>query len=442
METQIQEIISKTSKCDPISVIESLGGVNHVVKLCLTHPDSITNEKYLQNALTSIQSIIKTSQAVTTTEETKVNKFISIPATHVNTDTEMSEIIIYEDDTVTPAHNPNNGNIASLLCNHSVCQLTQPANINKQSQSTASVSMANYTDKMVVVHNKDEFNQGCIVLKANRYDNLFNKWIWLNNNQTVTGNWCTNLISMNKCFSTAVIVIIPALVDAAATIWYYVIGEDIVYYILESLVLATVINMGIFVLSSMNLMVAKIVINTFDFWFKLWNLVLWEIGYVWLAMHRTSTNKDGTILGYIVGMCIVWVIFCVLFLFDAIPMKRNIKRTITFIIVVLNTYAVVYIYFIYDDVYYNPFEVFHFNHTKISMKSLLLNSYGNLILFIAKPIFGDIYRLCLDRSASVKFISGATHHCKDKDKGKGKTTNLEKLTSVYKRSKIQWYTSS
>ena len=468
----MEEILGKIAKCNPISIIESLGGINHVVTLCLTHPDSIKNEQYLQSALSSIESIIQTTtndHKITTTLTDKtiinMNKLTSISTADVNTDTDISEIIIYEDvdDTVTTTNNTlntnKNGNIPTLVLNNSVSQLQCLTNINTincnkqsqfainlQSQSTCTASNSNMSisnDKMVIVYNKHEFYQSFIVLKANRYNNLLNKCrcLCLNKNND-------NLMN-NLWFNTTMMIIVSCLIDIAATIWFYMIGEDLIYYMLEILFFLIIICIGIIAMLSMNIIVTKIVMNTFDFWFKLWNSILGEICYMWLSLYMrhdggsNATSKDRYMFGNIVDICAILVAFCILFLFDAIPIKRNIKRTITFIAVLLNTCAGIWIYFKYDDVHYDPFDKYNFDYTRISIKSLLLGSYGNMILFIAKPIFGDIYRFCLNNYKS-KSGSGLRAHDHDRDihNDKKKTMNLEKLMFVHKRPKIQWYNES
>ena len=42
------------------------------------------------------------------------------------------------------------------------------------------------------------------------------------------------------------------------------------------------------------------------------------------------------------------------------------------------------------DLLYNSFEKYNFKYTQISLKSMFMGSYCNIVLFIAKPLFGDI----------------------------------------------------
>ena len=81
----IEEILDKQLLCDPASLVECLGGINHVVRLCLTHPKSMGNEEYLRNAFFSIKSM------------TKINTPINETTTYINTVTDLNEIIIYDD---------------------------------------------------------------------------------------------------------------------------------------------------------------------------------------------------------------------------------------------------------------------------------------------------------------------------------------------------------
>ena len=88
-------------------------------------------------------------------------------------------------------------------------------------------------------------------------------------------------------------------------------------------------------------------------------------------------------------------------------------------------------YFTFDDVIYNPFEKYHFKHTRISVKSLLLGSFSNMTLFAAKPLLADVMRW-------VWKIWCQESKFKDNDSDSNEKQGFERLVSVYKRPKVKW----
>ena len=141
------------------------------------------------------------------------------------------------------------------------------------------------------------------------------------------------------------------------------------------------------------------------------------------------------------------------FLVDAISIVYQIKRILITVVTCFLAVAVTRQYFIYPDVLYNPCEKYNFKHAQISLKSICIGSYCNIILFMANPLFADV------KDWFKLLVKDAKYNCKDdhdhdhdsncdntkhdhyngdKDNHKG----FERLVSVYAKPKVKWNNKS
>ena len=192
-----------------------------------------------------------------------------------------------------------------------------------------------------------------------------------------------------------------------------------------------------------NIIMVKIVCNTFDFWFKMWNLLLWMISLLWLSIGRSKIALD-----FGVGIIGPTIGCGSLFLLDAMPLTYQLKETMSFIAAFLVLIGAIESYFVYDDILYNPFKSWgdHIPST-ISVKSIHLGAYFNIFLFTVKPIFSHCGRIvaryvcCGINAAGVvgETPSYSNSNMKsDNNKNKNTREQHERLVSVYKRPKVKW----
>ena len=181
----------------------------------------------------------------------------------------------------------------------------------------------------------------------------------------------------------------------------------------------------------MNLDFVEIICHTFDFWFKSWNLMLWAINFMWI----NTVNTDRYAVDLILTMTMLMFTACLTFLLDAVPIVYRIKRIFIIVATVLLFMIILSAYFTYDDILYNPFEAYKFKYTEISLKSTFLGSYSNILLFVAKPLFGDIFRWI---AANYKCKDHKTQDEGDKTRDIAIGDTYERLFTVYKRPKVAW----
>ena len=115
------------------------------------------------------------------------------------------------------------------------------------------------------------------------------------------------------------------------------------------------------------------------------------------------------------------------------PIKYKIKRKIVSMYIILFVPFVIGQYFLYEDVFYNPFEHYNFTHTRFSVKSVFLGSYVNMLLFIAKPIIIDITRW-------FQRLTGCTKVKHSDSSLSSSNQQFERLVCPYKRCKVKWQT--
>ena len=153
---------------------------------------------------------------------------------------------------------------------------------------------------------------------------------------------------------------------------------------------------------------------------------------------------------------ISFTFFCV----DAIPISINMKRILFALLSLLFTRFIVVQYFYGEDYDWNPFDEHHFKYTKISLKSVVISSGINVILFMGKPMFVDLIRY-VKKSTKLKCSCNINLNSESNDTGIDNKSNnddkhdqskthinqhndndmdydLTRCSTVYKRPFIKW----
>ena len=195
-------------------------------------------------------------------------------------------------------------------------------------------------------------------------------------------------------------------------------------------------------ISIMNIDVISIIFHTFDFWFKTWNLILWLITF--FCIHIIKTDRYiADLMFSAIGLSMAAM---AAFLLDAIPIAYKMKQFILICVTFCYILILIFSYFTYPEVLYNPFEKYNFKHTytQISLKSTFMGSYCNIVLFIGKPLFTDIKDMLKPVVKRIKCKqdkndSNTKKGSNNKNKTNNKNNNdTERLVCVYKRPKIKW----
>ena len=148
-------------------------------------------------------------------------------------------------------------------------------------------------------------------------------------------------------------------------------------------------------LFSCNIDIVWIISQSFDFWFCMYNLVVFTVSNV---TTLEGTRGHGTSLfdvffGLNVFEVIVTTLTMILvFYLDACYFSLT-NRCI--VIVTLNAiwvvnYITVYWYVDINDSFYiwNPFKQYNFQYTNVNWKNMYLSSLSNIVVFTMKPVFG------------------------------------------------------
>ena len=201
-----------------------------------------------------------------------------------------------------------------------------------------------------------------------------------------------------------------------------------------------------------NVFICQIIYTSFDFWYKLLNLVL---GYVsWYQIEISSDiesfgliNKKFATIFIMFCNCVVLFFACML---DAFPLAQKTQQIVTTgIAFVFAWFTFKYFLNINEDDYdWNPFNGSKYSdtigkYTNINFKSMFLSSHVNLILFTLKPVLSIIGNK----------IRRAVCHCSCKNKDKVNTSSnndsgrnitadqnvkINKSVNVYKRVHFKW----
>ena len=427
------------------SIITALGGVTRVIQLCLTHPDSIGNNQYHENALSSLHQIMN-------------NAHTSVPSSPVSNDPENNTFNppIFDNDIVI------NGDIDTLQNTtiNAIQRCESPdspssrdhkdikfkrlnININNthnDNHQTKNMSISNYnnhpdafrfvaTNNNIIVHahNISQFYKSAVVLNADICNNYFYNCTWLSDSQA---NWCMNLILYNKWYS--IIMTFAAFILATASQMDRTINKKntVSSLVLSwmSCIVGSILTLSL--MGVMNLDIIKIATNTFDFWFKMWNLLMWNICCIWIYFE--TTNDDRQVSELIAPLITVSGAVINFSLMDAMPLKYKLKKIIVAAAVCFYFGFFIRSYFFVEDVYYNPFGKYNFKHTQISLKSTFLGAYLNIALFVGKPVLTDISKWCVGKLCKCIVVETNTSASKETQ------VQHERLFSIYKRPKVKW----
>ena len=389
-ETQHDPKYKEQLSSNALSIVFVLGGIENVLTLCLTHPDA--DKDYCGQVLTSIKQLIpQLDNKVTATSDNlgdfQPPRLALVPSTS------------------------GTGTITPIKASTSPLQDSQPI-----------------ATKTIMVQNPIEYYQSAIIFNPVMNSNLYFKW--LNYDRA---SWMMSIV-FNKWYGFGYVTAVCVIFFLASMVEMIYGSNNSVYLIFTILSGILPIFLGIFLILSMNLDIIEIIYNSFDFWFKIWNLIIWEFSYMWINIK--SENRIA--IDWILGMLSAVVSFLTIFTIDALPVDYKIKRKALFSIALIFLYLIIVRYFTYDELYIHPLGSYSPKHTRINVKSLFLGSYANIVLFVAKPVLGDVGRWLLRKylqyTQNIRFQSDNDN---DNDNDNDKQ-QVERFVSLYKRSKVKW----
>ena len=346
---------------DNISIIaDCFGGISNMLELCLKSND-ITSAISEQN-LTKLNSII-------TQADQEENTF-----THNNT-----------------LQKPTCQNMSKINDRDDMIK-------NKDSDDCMDNSRTSYNENCVVVSNLDDYYIHKTIIATDATNNLYFKYL-----SHDRASFIFYKILLTKWYPIVLCGIAFSSFIAAGIYNYiqiydyhsdeqYIFGlieVDILYGIAQ--VLLAFVSLT-YILSA-NIKIVILVFETFDFWYKLLNYVIYVVCQGVLEVRGSSKPIDGV---YIVSSFCVCLIFMAAFINDSFCISVKIKRIIWFILAIFLLYQVYVVGFDSENVIWRPFKN---KNIIIDFLSLSTTTSLNLAMFLLKPV-------CRDFSEFIK------HQCK------------------------------
>ena len=318
-------------------VISAFGGITNIIELCLTNPNI---------------------------------------SQHVNPNSQQFQAFVH---------------LIQVDCNNNLSKSNdreETVNNKNRSVSTRHNKIENNhrTQQLISLHTKQDYNDCKLIIESSVKNSLCYKLI---DNKSVAEFIYSIILSKTLNCVVFVIFCVSWTLDWLSSnhmpririhfiIWFFMIYVITILYFI-SLVFAA------------NTMIIRLTMNTFDFWFKIYNVIvaftaLWIRAY-FNYYHQTILWNNNTefaleCTGHLCSFMACVALFCI----DAFGVSVIVKR----IIISLASFgcggSIIYQYFFTLDYEYNPFDT---KYTNISFKSVLLSSFVNVWLFISKPLCRD-----------------------------------------------------
>ena len=344
--------------------------------------------------------------------------------------------------------NPNASKYINNNCNSdhldSFAQLLEMMDHTEQEDTTGDIKINtqacknNIQSQSLTVTTATEFNRSRLTIDCYPNNNLLFRLMNWNYWNILCTNTNISFLSVYKyILSKQLFLIVLCLSSILLIAWITAAFIDAVSdVIIVFLIFGSFMRVlyCIALISIVNITTVDLITNTFDFWFKVYNLLLWIV-VMWI--NGFNTGENGLYVGFdpqgatgvlvIVDQLSQLLTYFLCFVEDAIPVPMNAKRCVIVLLIIAATINVLNRYFFTPDFQWNPFNS---KYTQISFKSVLISSQVNLMIFISKPILSDIMRYCKNRIRGVRYKSGNIVT---------ENFNCYRSATIYKRPHVKWY---
>ena len=203
---------------------------------------------------------------------------------------------------------------------------------------------------------------------------------------TRVANYIFEHILHTKIYPVCSIIMFAVLAIATQIYSYFVSEYDLISYFLVSATGCIVVLLSLSYILSANISIVSFILQTFDFWYKMYNLILW----ITSAYFVFATNITVYVIVSVAAVCGYILSFVV----DATSVRNKSKNVCIITVALWSIFVAIRVYFFIDDTnnYWNPFEQYNFQYSRINFKSVFVSSQINLCLFMLKPIFSQINR--------------------------------------------------
>ena len=352
-------------------VIESFGGLLNMIELCLTNHAACqhidTNSKQFKTFQQTLKTTSNMQRAGNEATAQKVTKGIN------------------DNNTNTHANNDCNADDSKFIDRESLA--------SAQSKLSLLTQISKPQRKLQITRTKSEFYHSMMILDCNPKNNLCFRFINVENE--IFAIKLYHFILSRIYF--AIVCVFFSAYGISFFLWFYLHPMPVIVIITLEIIASILVTIYcISLMLTANIFILKLITNTFDFWFKSYNLMLGIIAiqvrnlnlFNYNISRGSTFSSFGMIMIQTALICTALTLFCV----DAIPASINIKRIIIALISLMMTWYIVALYFNGEDYQWNPFDAYQFKYTQISFKSVIISSGTNLIFFVGKPIFADLIR--------------------------------------------------
>ena len=454
-EPQIKDVLVSSKD----EIIEMFGGLLNMIQLCLMNTNTHCIEKINKIKLKSFEKILNDNKVIITKESPQPqqsdseNISANVELQNKNTATDT-----HETDLVNSPKTPISLSVNSIsssnvnwnkgdIINNSWIQSNDDNKNNPNFDDAVQESNNNYNvkhyEKNIQVSSLGRYYGTKVILNCETTECLVFKLI--NYKPFISLCEClfkitTSQDRLNKAWemynfasNKYVMRVIPSLTVFCFVLAFTVAeisGNEEAGYILTSIGMFWLLICIPLVGMLINTKILYLVIHTFDFWYKLFNVIMFLTSSQILRAYTVDVEIK---LWFI---CLqqfdFLLVFCLMFIIDAFSLSHKFKISIILVVSFFMIGDVIYDYFLAKDYVWNPFESYNLSLTQISFKSMNLTASSNLSLFILKPLLGKIMRKL------IKFVCRSCYSDHQTQDNVGQSPKYHRLWSVYKRPYVSW----
>ena len=239
-----------------------------------------------------------------------------------------------------------------------------------------------------------EWYNSCIIICVDIENNLYFKYL-----AKQFAHFVLHRILLNKwCFTimTGIIVLIGIFETIDLIFFVYLSKMGASSPIISSLILCLFFLIYTCIIGA-NIGIVYLILQTFDFWFKMINLIQFSFAFAFWSNYRSQNGEFVPQWYVFMQLFIIWTLCLFVFIIDAIIIPQNVSKYKYFVIIIVVLFATAGCFSIYfwsrcGLVYYYPFGNWRIEETRIDIKALLLSSLINITIFLFKPIGSLLFR--------------------------------------------------
>ena len=206
---------------------------------------------------------------------------------------------------------------------------------------------------------------------------------------TNTAKYIFKNILYTKVYPVCSMIVFAILATATQIYSYFFSEYDFTDYLLTAATCCIAIVCSLSYILSANIPIVLFIVQTFNFWYKMYNLTLW-IASRYFVLTGYSRNP----LIFVIGSLATGFGYGLAFVIDALSTEIRYKNLFVITLAIWSMSMALRVYFLFDDTdnYWNPFDRYNFKYSRINFKSVFVSSQINSCLFMLKPIFSQINR--------------------------------------------------